>query len=316
MLEDFRLKVFITVAERGSFTIAAKELGISQPAVSQNITALEKEVGAKLFIRARGEVYLSAQGAALREYASRILYWYDAAQAMFGAEGKVTGNKPVRIAADSIIASYLLPKAINIMRAAQPGLCFEIRPLPTGERIAESVFEIPGEEVEESDIPGQHFGTPEDSDAEITAIPSPETMDFEGECRLVGVMAAAVVSSPENRSVSNAAEAAVKPFSTIAGIHVSNRFAVWDGYLHHLTPDLRARTAVVSSSAEAIKSMVAASDNLVGILPEFAVRGTSLPRLPVSLPEFSYDINFNAHPDFAEKTVCRLLLQTLQDLAK
>lgn len=55
MLEDFRLKVFMAVAETGSFTKASRKLGVSQPAVSQNISSLEKETGAILFQRARGE---------------------------------------------------------------------------------------------------------------------------------------------------------------------------------------------------------------------------------------------------------------------
>ena len=42
MLEDFRLKVFLTVESEGSFTKAARNLGISQPAVSQNIAELER----------------------------------------------------------------------------------------------------------------------------------------------------------------------------------------------------------------------------------------------------------------------------------
>ena len=51
MFEDFRLKVFMAVAETGSFTKAAKSIGISQPAVSQNINALEKEMGCELLER-------------------------------------------------------------------------------------------------------------------------------------------------------------------------------------------------------------------------------------------------------------------------
>ena len=62
MLEDFRLKVFMTVASRGSFTLAAKELGISQPAVSQNVAELEKSVGAELLVRSRGSVALTPAG--------------------------------------------------------------------------------------------------------------------------------------------------------------------------------------------------------------------------------------------------------------
>ena len=45
MFEDFRLKVFMAVATEGSFTKAAAVLGISQPAVSQNIAELEKSSG-------------------------------------------------------------------------------------------------------------------------------------------------------------------------------------------------------------------------------------------------------------------------------
>ena len=75
MFEDFRLKVFMAVAETGSFTKAAKSIGISQPAVSQNINALEKEIGTPLILRANGEASLTSAGAVLLEYASRILSW-------------------------------------------------------------------------------------------------------------------------------------------------------------------------------------------------------------------------------------------------
>ena len=78
MLEDFRLKVFMAVAETGSFTKASRKLGVSQPAVSQNISSLEKETGAILFQRARGEVSLTSEGLVFKEYASRIQYWYSA----------------------------------------------------------------------------------------------------------------------------------------------------------------------------------------------------------------------------------------------
>ena len=44
MFEDSRIKVFMAVAEEHSFTLAAKSLGISQPAVSQNIAEIEKEI--------------------------------------------------------------------------------------------------------------------------------------------------------------------------------------------------------------------------------------------------------------------------------
>lgn len=320
MLEDFRLKVFLAVAENGSFTAAARQVGISQSAVSQNVTTLEKLVGAQLFTRAKGETFLTAEGRAFREYASRILYWYDAADAMFGAEGRLTMNRPVRIAADPVAASYLIPKALASLLGARPELGFSVSPYTEREAMAESVFE-PMAEPDSGEVPGKHFGKPQDADVEITVSPSPETMDFEGESKLVGVMDAAVVASPLNRSVARAAAAeGAKPFSTIAGIHVSNGFAIWERYVPFLTPDLESRVSVKSSSVELIKSLVRNSDRLAGILPWCSVRdeiaaGTLL-QMPVRLPEFAFDIHFNALPEFSGKTVCQLLEQTLRESLK
>ena len=73
MFEDFRLRVFERVAELGSFTAAAKALGISQPAVSQHISELEKSVGGALFERGRGRVEPTSRGRLFLEHARAIL---------------------------------------------------------------------------------------------------------------------------------------------------------------------------------------------------------------------------------------------------
>lgn len=83
MLEDFRLRVFITVAQEGSFTLAARKLHVSQPAVSQNISELEKTLGVTLFERLRGEVRLTDKGLLFKGYAEQILHWYGAAADAF-----------------------------------------------------------------------------------------------------------------------------------------------------------------------------------------------------------------------------------------
>lgn len=55
MPTELQLKTFLAVADQGGFTAASRRLGLSQPAVSRAIAALEKELGAPLFIRRRGE---------------------------------------------------------------------------------------------------------------------------------------------------------------------------------------------------------------------------------------------------------------------
>lgn len=73
----------MTVAEECSFTKAAVRLSISQPAVSQNVSELERLTGVRLFDRLRGEVRLTSQGEIFRSYAVRILDSYRAASLMF-----------------------------------------------------------------------------------------------------------------------------------------------------------------------------------------------------------------------------------------
>ena len=117
MLDDFRLRVFMMVAQENSFTRAAQHLGVSQPAVSQNIAELEKQVGAALFERRRGEVALTAEGYVFKEYAAKILHWYEATDALFGSAGKMTVNRPVRIATTSFAATHLLPDLLRDLLA-------------------------------------------------------------------------------------------------------------------------------------------------------------------------------------------------------
>ena len=117
MLDDFRLRVFMMVAAESSFTRAAQHLGVSQPAVSQNIAELERQVGKALFERKRGEVTLTAEGYVFKDYAAKILHWYDAADALFGSAGKMTVNHPVRIATTAFAATHLLPDLLRDLLA-------------------------------------------------------------------------------------------------------------------------------------------------------------------------------------------------------
>ena len=117
MLDDFRLRVFMMVAAENSFTRAAQHLGVTQPAVSQNIAELEKQVGAALFERKRGEVSLTAEGYVFKAYAEKILHWYDATDALFGSAGKLTVNRPVRIAATAFVAVFRLPALLQDLLA-------------------------------------------------------------------------------------------------------------------------------------------------------------------------------------------------------
>ena len=68
-----QLEAFVKIANNKSFTLAAKELFITQPTVSAYINNLEEELGARLFDRTTKEVELSEEGDKIYLYAKEIL---------------------------------------------------------------------------------------------------------------------------------------------------------------------------------------------------------------------------------------------------
>lgn len=242
----------MAVAEKGSFTLAAKALGVSQPAVSQNIAELEKSLGAELFLRRKGSVTLTPKGAAFKEYAGRILYWYTATEMMFGPEGKLSANKPVRLSADGFIASHILPQALSKLLAFNPSLTFSIRSESSGN----------------------------DSNIRIYAQRHVTEPSFEDiGTFLFSVTASAVSSNP-----------AYSKTTDLKALPQSARLAVPKIYSEILPLDLKARVAVVSDSAEAIVKFVANSPDIIGLLPLPAVP-LDLTILPVTLPSLALDVH-------------------------
>src|ERR1700756_2152971 len=75
-MSDFRLQVFYTVAKRLSFTKAASELFITQPAVTKHIHELENQYRAKLFERNGNRIGLTEAGELLLHHAENIFELY------------------------------------------------------------------------------------------------------------------------------------------------------------------------------------------------------------------------------------------------
>src|SRR5579864_550578 len=80
-MENFRLRVFRAVARHLNFRVASEELLLTQPAVTQQIKALESELGVALFERAGGRVTLTPAGETLLPYAERLAALSDEARA-------------------------------------------------------------------------------------------------------------------------------------------------------------------------------------------------------------------------------------------
>lgn len=116
-----RLRVFHAVARRESYTRAAEDLHISQPAVSKHVLDLEGELGAKLFHRLGRRVVLTEAGRLMADYAQRIFILADEARrALDELQGLERGR--LHLGASSTPGNYLLPRALAAFQARYPRL--------------------------------------------------------------------------------------------------------------------------------------------------------------------------------------------------
>src|SRR5258705_5500333 len=95
MIENFRIRVFRAVAQHLNFSRAAEELLLTQPAITQQIKALEDEFGVPLFDRGGGHIALTAGGKALLPLAARMKELSDEA---FAAVAEAFGDHRVQLA--------------------------------------------------------------------------------------------------------------------------------------------------------------------------------------------------------------------------
>lgn len=121
----FRLKVFYTVAKRLSFTKAAHELYISQPAVTKHIKAIEQYYQCRLFDRSSHRLELTTPGKLLLKYTERVLQLETALKNdMDYLNQKYYGV--LKIGASTTAAQYVLPKYIAKFKTQYPSIDIEL----------------------------------------------------------------------------------------------------------------------------------------------------------------------------------------------
>ena len=105
-----QLRYFLRVAERGNYTRAAEDLGISQPALSRSIQKLEEELGQPVFERKTRSVSLTEAGTLLQARAQQVLSILEDTKAEITDDGK---SGRVRVGAIPTIAPYFLPEILR-----------------------------------------------------------------------------------------------------------------------------------------------------------------------------------------------------------
>ncbi|MDT0265023.1 LysR substrate-binding domain-containing protein [Streptomyces sp. DSM 44915] len=116
-----QLRYFVAVAETRHFTRAARREHVAQPSLSQQIRALERDLGAGLFHRARGHISLTDAGTALLPLARRILADVETARREVQEVAQLRRGR-VRLGAPPSLCASLVPDVLRDFRDSYPGV--------------------------------------------------------------------------------------------------------------------------------------------------------------------------------------------------
>ena len=127
MQATFRqFEVFLAVARAGSFRAAAETLHLSQPALSQHVAELERELGARLFDRLGRRVALTEAGRILEDHAQRIFATLTSAQENVAELGALKRGS-LLIGASTTPGIYVLPRLAARFQELYPGITLRVR---------------------------------------------------------------------------------------------------------------------------------------------------------------------------------------------
>lgn len=139
-----QFEALIRLVEERSFSRAAKRMHLTQPSLTKHIRNVEEALEAKVVNRASRSLTLTPEGKVLYDYARRILKLRDEArESVLRLRGAEAGD--IRIAASTIPATYILPRAIGGFRKRYPGIRTTVRTADSSdviERVLENEAEI------------------------------------------------------------------------------------------------------------------------------------------------------------------------------
>src|SRR5688500_16157607 len=133
-LDSRQLHAFSALARRGSFTLAAKDLFLTQSAVSHAIKSLEDDVGCRLLDRVGRRVLLTQAGEQFLRHTEKILREMEAARAGLETLTK-WGHGRLRVGASTTACQHILPTVLREFRQSYPKCVIRIEPGDHGQQL-------------------------------------------------------------------------------------------------------------------------------------------------------------------------------------
>lgn len=258
------LKYFVATAETGQVSRAAKELSISQSAVTSAIRELEAILGAPLFTRRAQGMEMTEAGRQFLQSARDILERLDAARILDHRESDISGT--IRLAATYTVIGYFLPYHLGRITQLYPGLDIQI-------------VELNRQSIEEQLVTGQiDLAVALTSNIQNLAL---ETVTLLKSQRRLWVPVGHPLSGQDHVALHDIAREPYIMLTVDEAAHTSMKY--WNA--HNCAPDTRLRT----SSVEAVRSMVANGQG-VTILSDMVYRPWSLEGRRIETVQTSADI--------------------------
>jgi DNA-binding transcriptional LysR family regulator len=126
-LDSRQLRAFVTLARTGSFTQTARELHLTQSAISHSMKALEADVGCRLLDRLSKKVVLTQAGEQLLQHSEKILAEMDRARSSIAHLGK-WGHGRLRLGASTTACQHLIPTVLREFKESFPEHVVSIEP--------------------------------------------------------------------------------------------------------------------------------------------------------------------------------------------
>ncbi|MEB8341481.1 LysR family transcriptional regulator [Streptomyces endophyticus] len=125
MFDSRHIQTFAEVVRTGSYAATARDLGYTQPAISQQMKALERAAGTPLFVRAGRGLRLTDAGQLLARHATGILSSIETAHGQLKAITRLESGR-IRVCAFPAANATLLPATVARVAAAHPGIRVEL----------------------------------------------------------------------------------------------------------------------------------------------------------------------------------------------
>ncbi|MDP2074123.1 LysR family transcriptional regulator [Hydrogenophaga sp.] len=120
-----QLKAFLETADTGSLSAAARKLGLTQPTLSRQVAAIERQMGVTLFERVGKSMSLTPTGIELLEHARAMGAAAEALSLAATGRSQAVGGV-VSVSATDAVAAHLLPPMVRRLREQEPGIAIEV----------------------------------------------------------------------------------------------------------------------------------------------------------------------------------------------